>query len=112
MSLRDELIQVAAVALAILQDDRCGSTKLDAVGYDEQENLLSDIVEERQRQEEKWGVQHHSPIQWLAILAEEVGEMASEVDYDPHDDTQVDLVRYLQSAEDRARRLLRGWFGA
>jgi len=37
------------------------------------------VAEERQRQEDKWGEQNHSPALWLAILMEEVGEVSSEI---------------------------------
>lgn len=36
--------------------------------------ILQAIAAERQKQDEKWGEQNHSPIEWLAILGEEVGE--------------------------------------
>lgn len=36
--------------------------------------ILQAIAAERQKQDEKWGKQNHSPIEWLAILGEEVGE--------------------------------------
>lgn len=32
------------------------------------------IMEERARQDEKWGEQNHDPFVWLAILGEEYGE--------------------------------------
>jgi len=35
---------------------------------------LQDIMEERARQDAKWGVQNHYPHTWLVILGEEVGE--------------------------------------
>lgn len=34
---------------------------------------------ERVRQDIKWGPQHHSPEWWLAILMEEVGELAETI---------------------------------
>lgn len=37
---------------------------------------LSDVLAERARQDEKWGEQNHDPFTYLAILSEEVGEMA------------------------------------
>ena len=37
------------------------------------------ILDERDRQEEKWGVQDHSLPQWMVILVEEVGELASAI---------------------------------
>lgn len=39
---------------------------------------LSEVLDERQRQNEKWGEQNHSPLEWIAILTEEVGEVAKE----------------------------------
>ena len=43
------------------------------------EKVLDEIRQERSRQEIKWGQQLHNPAIWLAILSEEVGEMASGV---------------------------------
>ena len=40
---------------------------------------LADMVRERERQDQKWGVQDHSDQRWLAILVEELGEAAAEV---------------------------------
>lgn len=37
-------------------------------------SILQEIQAERQQQDAKWGQQNHSPIEWLAILGEEVGE--------------------------------------
>jgi len=38
--------------------------------------IIEEILFERQKQDEKWGVQNHNPWYWLAILMEEVGEVA------------------------------------
>ena len=39
--------------------------------------ILLNIREERERQIDKWGDQNHKPdLTWLAILSEEVGEVA------------------------------------
>lgn len=43
-----------------------------------QYEIIEKIIQERRLQDEKWGVQNHSPIEWCAILMEEVGEMAKE----------------------------------
>jgi NTP pyrophosphatase (non-canonical NTP hydrolase) len=40
---------------------------------------LQVIREERQKQIDKWGTQHHDPRMWLAILGEEFGEVAKEI---------------------------------
>lgn len=37
-------------------------------------NVVQEVMLERYKQHEKWGPQNHSPIEWLAILGEEVGE--------------------------------------
>lgn len=72
MSYRSELIQVAAVCVAMITDLEKGTT-----GDQIDEGFLYDAIQaERQRQERKWGSQHHDPEMWLAILMEEVGEAA------------------------------------
>ena len=42
-------------------------------------NALLDVLDERKRQDEKWGEQNHSPYIYLAILLEEVGELAQAI---------------------------------
>jgi NTP pyrophosphatase (non-canonical NTP hydrolase) len=44
----------------------------------EQLDYLFSITEERENQIKKWGVQNHTPIEWIAILTEEVGEVSKE----------------------------------
>ena len=67
--LETELVQVAAVATCWLE----------ALGY-EQAGVLSAIQAERERQDRKWGSQRrHGQRTWLAILTEEVGEVAREL---------------------------------
>lgn len=39
-------------------------------------NALNDVLTERIRQDDKWGEQNHDPFTYLAILTEEVGELA------------------------------------
>lgn len=40
------------------------------------DNILEEIKSERKRQDEKWGSDRtHHPLEWLAILGEEVGEV-------------------------------------
>lgn len=41
-------------------------------------SVLDEIQQERQRQDAKWGEQNHDPVTWLAILTEEVGEVAEQ----------------------------------
>jgi hypothetical protein len=40
---------------------------------------LASVVQERNRQDEKWGEQNHDPIFWLGILGEEFGELCEAV---------------------------------
>lgn len=42
------------------------------------EKILNEIKAERKKQNEKWGEQNHKPIEWIAILVEEVGEASKE----------------------------------
>lgn len=42
-------------------------------------SALDDVLAERKRQDERWGQQDHEPHVWLAILVEEVGEVAETV---------------------------------
>lgn len=75
-NLREELIQVAAVAVAIVED-------LDYVVAGNPlitRRVLDDVLRERVRQDGKWGPQSHDPFTWLMILMEEVGEVAEEID--------------------------------
>lgn len=40
---------------------------------------LDSILAERKRQDQKWGEQNHNPYIYLAILVEEVGELAEAI---------------------------------
>ena len=78
-NLRAELIQVAAVAVAIVEQIDIGWA---SAGYSI-EAILDDIYEERMRQYNKWGPQSHELEIWAAILLEEVGEAIAEIPYKP-----------------------------
>ena len=41
---------------------------------DVQANAVNDILNERVRQDSKWGEQNHHPFAWMTILGEEYGE--------------------------------------
>jgi NTP pyrophosphatase (non-canonical NTP hydrolase) len=41
--------------------------------------ILGEVVDERKRQDDRWGVQNHGPDGWLTILMEEVGEASRAV---------------------------------
>lgn len=40
--------------------------------------IFDEIKAERARQNEKWGIQHHNLVEWIAILGEEFGEVSKE----------------------------------
>ena len=37
--------------------------------------IIQKIIEERKKQDEKWGEQNHHPLLWFSIIGEEFGEM-------------------------------------
>lgn len=76
MSYRSELIQVAAVAIAAVQDLDNGSTTIESKDTHYFDNVVAEVFDERIQQEAKWGARHHDPLKWYAILGEEVGEVA------------------------------------
>lgn len=41
-----------------------------------QHSLCEEVLQERSRQDKKWGVQNHAPLYWSGILTEETGEVA------------------------------------
>ena len=43
------------------------------------QGALDTVREERDRQDARWGIQHHSYVQWFAIMSEEVGEAVKEI---------------------------------
>ena len=84
---RKELIQVAAVCLAAAQVAEMDSSSL---GTDNEgiagrfafERLITEVREERRRQELKWGTRtgaSETPVWWLIVAMEEVGEVAEEI---------------------------------
>lgn len=64
--------------------------------YAENSALIFDqIIAERKRQFAKWGAQSHKPIEWVAILTEEVGETSKEaLDHHFKNDDGGSLERY------------------
>lgn len=49
------------------------------LAFDHWDDLLKMVLEENQRQLEKWGEQDHSPFHWMTFLTEEVGETAQAI---------------------------------
>lgn len=77
---RKEIVQTAAVAAAIIEDIDNGVAdyhrgQSPVTGFPSQgHHVLMEIRDERERQDEKWGPQHHRISDWLSILGEEYGE--------------------------------------
>jgi NTP pyrophosphatase (non-canonical NTP hydrolase) len=42
-------------------------------------SIASEVLDERERQDRKWGEQNHDPLVWLSILGEEFGEVSKAV---------------------------------
>lgn len=90
-ALREELVQVAAVAVAIIEDidyDQANYTR-NPTQYNalarQGDWVIQGVIHERVRQDQKWGPQSHTANDWLHILMEEVGEAAEEIrGEDPH----------------------------
>lgn len=40
----------------------------------EQDQVMLEVLQERDRQDKKWGEQNHSSFKWMTILGEEFGE--------------------------------------
>ena len=87
--LQHEIIDVAAVAVAMFEDLQFGHTRWrdrpfdvepddghNDERYNQFEYVAHAVQERRKEQDNKWGSQHHSIEKWLAILMEEVGEVA------------------------------------
>jgi len=118
MSVETEAVQVAAVAAALVED--CTKPSIAAQSersgvrgrrwWDPIELVLRMVRDERARQEEKWGRQRHSSLEWLMILAEEVGELAAEVDERSGEEADAGsraVTRLLGDAGREARRWIR-----
>lgn len=109
MSLREELIQVAALAVAWIEQldlDGMDATYSNEMGHFH--GIANEIQDERYRQDEEWGAGRTvHPLTVLAALAEELGEVAQEVHWhpDPHHDLN-QVKRSLADAEYWARRVL------
>lgn len=73
----NEMVQVAAVANVIVEDLDTPSTDGRYIAA-----VQGRVFGERKRQIEKWGPQSQAPSVWMAILMEEVGEAADEIDLD------------------------------
>lgn len=60
--------------------------------------ILTQVLDERMRQDQKWGQQNHSPEGWMIILVEEIGEASKSIcDFyfkkKPYEDIRKELVQ-------------------
>ena len=71
-------------------------------------DIYKEIKQERKSQNEKWGEQNHQPIEWIAILTEEVGEASKEaLDYRFKNLVKRGVDKYHPDPEDQQLRLSR-----
>lgn len=71
------------------------------------DDITGDIGKETLRQKQIWGIQNHSPLKWLAILMEEVGEVSKailEKDYEGYYEELVQVAAVAVTALDSVRR--------
>lgn len=71
------------------------------------------IADERTRQTVKWGVQDHPPFAWLAILTEEVGELAQAISEEhwrggPREDVLTEAVQIAAVAQQIVEAIIDG----
>lgn len=57
--------------------------------------ILVEILKERARQDQKWGVQNHSDERWYLILAEEVGEVAKSIVENDTENLEYELIQVM-----------------
>ncbi len=81
---QEELVQIMAVGVSIIEDQEFGSADGEkGIGRTDGETqtgfVLTLIRQERESQDDKWGSQHHDAEEWAMILREELGEWAGEV---------------------------------
>ena len=55
--------------------------------------IIQLIINERDRQDNKWGEQNHTAYKWLAILGEEVGEVNKAVLEDNYSEVIEELIQ-------------------
>ena len=97
-----ELIQVAAVAVAAIQNLRNGSATLDSLN-----DVYRDVTNERISQFQKWGAQDRHPFTWMTILGEEFGETceaALKAEFDDHEGSLLsEPMKRIEELADRIR---------
>lgn len=69
--------------------------------------VANEVVKERKKQHAKWGEQNLTPIEWIAILTEELGEASREAVDDHFDNPFMDSHGCSTTKEGQARRLSR-----
>ncbi len=81
---------------------------------DRQEQVLSYIREERDRQDLKWGEQNHHDAIWMLIHLEELGEMATAIlrEIFPKADSKTRHTDSTKTEGTQAAAVLIGWLEA
>lgn len=81
VNFRIELIQTAAVIVSALEDLDYGMADSSVMqetpeGFHQGQSrtIVNLILEERRRQDAKWGPKHHRMADWLVLIGEEYGE--------------------------------------
>lgn len=91
---RIELIHTAATVVSALEDLAVGKAGSSPAAQD---LLIAAILEERKREDRRWGEIHHTPETWLKIIGEELGEAVEELGRDFLFSRAVDLDRAANS---------------
>jgi NTP pyrophosphatase (non-canonical NTP hydrolase) len=55
--------------------------------------VFNDILKERKRQKEKWGVDSNEPMKWMTIITEEVGECCAAILEEDQDNYRDELIQ-------------------
>ena len=85
--------KLACNKLAELEDKLENGTLIDVL-CKVQQRIISDVLDERKRQDTKWGEQNHSPDKWGNIIGEEYGEVCkaiNEFGFNPTPQTEQDI---------------------
>jgi NTP pyrophosphatase (non-canonical NTP hydrolase) len=71
-----------------------GSKRFQEMEDERQVVIIDQILDERSAQDVKWGEQNHSPVEWISILVEEVGEASKEAIENHHNPNTTNLDKY------------------
>lgn len=106
-SLRSELIRLAAVCCAALEDLDFGQADCDrhtpSSFLIRQFDLIQyELLLERRRQDAELGAQHQGPVDWLMLIVEQAGHLASDIQTEPGDWQAQNTRNYILAAARQA----------